>query len=98
MLVRTKRVIVFLKEPFKQKTGDKPDRRIVQPDHAGQVPAGMFIVPGTQFSPVEPYAGGKFTGKDQSCVNKTADRQAAVSHKPADGGQEGGHSVYGKHP
>lgn len=40
--------IVFCQQPFEEQSRNEPTGRVVQPDHFGQVPAGMFVVPRAQ--------------------------------------------------
>lgn len=96
--VRAQGFIVFPQEAFKQQAGDKPERRIVKADNFGQIPAGVFVVPGAQFAPVEPYTGEKFPGEDQTGVGESADDQTAVFDEAADRCKKGGHPIDGEHP
>lgn len=90
--------IIFPQKPLEQQAADKPEWGVVKADYFGQIPAGVFVIPGTQFAPVEPYAGEKFPDEDQAGVDQAADDQIAVFDKTADWRKKGGHPINGEHP
>lgn len=97
-LVRAQGRVVFPQKTFEEQSRDEPAGSIVKADHFGQIPAGALIVPGTQLAAVQPYAGEKFTGEDQTGIGEAAKQQGTVSDQAAEGGKQGCHTVYGKHP
>ena len=87
-----------VQNPLIQKACQEPYRRIVQPDHALNIPARPAVVPGTHAALLQQAAGYIFCEKDSSRVDGSAHPEAFFPEQSGDRRQKGCHPVNGKHP
>lgn len=69
-------------KPFIEKPCGKPYRRIVQPNHAFDVPSGAAVIPGTHIVLFQQTSGDKFCRKNTARINEAPDPYAFVFQKP----------------
>lgn len=81
-----------------EKPRDHPAGKIVRSDDPADIPSGLSVIPGTDFSSAQKAAGYIFRAQDQDGVNHAPDERGFFSQQNRQGIQKTAGSVNGKHP
>lgn len=83
---------------FKQQPGKEPDRGIVKPYHAVNVPPCLTVVPRAHIALFQQTSGDELPEKNDAGIDAPPKKRPFLSNPTGDRSQKSGHPINGKHP
>lgn len=84
--------------PLIQKPGQKPDRRIIETNHAVDIPAGLAVIPGAHIPCFQQASGYEFHQENGTGIKGASQPDTSILQPPGKGTNKSSHAVDRKHP
>lgn len=88
----------FIQQLLIEESGQKPDRRVVQPYDPFYIETGMTVIPGADAPFFQKYAAQILCQENPTRIDAAPHPDALFPEQPGNGREQKGHPVNGKHP